>query len=235
MDLLPSEYERQIAKKRIPCLLSAIATAENRAELWSEDKAKQEGQRAQRLRSLVAQLLAMTATPEEMNGPQPVASPSRRRPGGASPTPLTRPSSSMTAAPPAAALTAQNVPPTPTPPSILVTPMDSTPTTPPLSGTGDERSTAACAVALPSSDVLSPASSSPAPVAISPVLAVVSAAPARSPLEGSAPTSAVELPHHHPASVIAPVPQPAPVGRPMNTAEVAPGVRTRRRGDSHER
>ena len=61
---LPVEYERQIAKKRIPGLLRSIAAAENQAALLPEAKARAERDRAERLRSLVAELLALMGPDE---------------------------------------------------------------------------------------------------------------------------------------------------------------------------
>ena len=58
MDRLPREYERQIAKKRLPGLLGAIASAENRAATLSEEKGRSEAVRSRNLRAVVAQLLA---------------------------------------------------------------------------------------------------------------------------------------------------------------------------------
>lgn len=61
---LPVEYERQIAKKRIPGILRSIAAAENRAALLPEAKARAERDRAERLRRLVAELLALMGPDE---------------------------------------------------------------------------------------------------------------------------------------------------------------------------
>lgn len=228
MDLLPSEYERQIARKRIPGLLSAIATAENRAELWGEDKAKQEDQRAQRLRAVVARLLVMTAGTEEM-GSAPLAAPAvHRRSGGGPPTPIARSSSGViavppTAAPPAAAPIAQTRPPESSRTSMLVPSEGLAQMTPLPPTAGDERSPIAPA---PHSNT------APAPEELAADIASLSAC-----------VSAILSPSENP--VAAPISKgegvqskgvspttPMPMERPMNTPEVAPGVRTRRRGDS---
>ena len=62
MDRLPRDYERQIAKKRLPGLLSAIAAAENRAATLPEEKGRAEAVRARSLRAVVAQLLERSPT-----------------------------------------------------------------------------------------------------------------------------------------------------------------------------
>lgn len=77
MDLLPRKYEQHIARKRIPGLLNAIASAENRAVTLPEEKGRAEGHRAQRLRALVAQLLAHQEGEVQPSAP---TSAQRRRP-----------------------------------------------------------------------------------------------------------------------------------------------------------
>ena len=132
MDRLPREYERQIAKKRLPGLLGAIATAENRAATLPEEKGRAEAVRARSLRAVVAQLLADLGEEEP---PGPPAAPSRRRASAgvaqaplasaASPAPGPAPASSPAAAPLAPG-------PAPTPPTTVPPPAEPDPASAPV-------------------------------------------------------------------------------------------------------
>ena len=152
MDRLPRDYERQIAKKRLPGLLGAIATAENRAVTLPEEKGRAEAVRARSLRAVVAQLLADLGEDEPLSPPP---TPSRRRA-----------SAGVAQAPPVAA-----APSAPGP-----APMSPATTTPPAL----ESAPAPPATAPPPAEpdpAPAPAPPSPPAVAAAPALAPTPAAP----------------------------------------------------------
>ena len=135
MNPLPREYEQQIAKKRIPGLVSAIAAAENRAATLSEEKGRAEAARARNLRALMAQLLAdlgeeeprsipMAARRRSTAGPAQVAAPlpPPAPPSSPAPSSAAAPAPSSAAAIPTTlptdqALTSAPSPPLPVPPA----------------------------------------------------------------------------------------------------------------------
>ena len=128
MDRLPRDYERQIAKKRLPGLLSAIAAAENRAATLPEEKGHAEAGRARSLRAVVAQLLTDLG---EEGPPSPPPAPSRRRASAGTAQAATSAPGPAPASPDTTAPLAPG--PAPTPPSTVPPPAEPDPAPAPAS------------------------------------------------------------------------------------------------------